>query len=76
MQKYPYYTINRLEGGILQRILKSYKFNTQAEATVALNKWRSEHSNSTNQYVILHYTSSYTSRICMIFEKDTIIWVD
>ena len=40
------------------------------------NKWKENHPNIEGQYVILHYTTYYTSRICMIFEGTTITWID
>ena len=76
MQKYPYYNVNKVEGGMLTKVFKNRHFNTQEDAVIAFNKWRENHLNIEGQYVILHYTSYYTSRICMIFEGSTITWID
>ena len=76
MQKYPYYSINRVEGGILHKLFRNRQYDKLEDAVIAFNKWRENHPNIEGQYVILHYTSYYTSRICMIFEGSTITWID
>ena len=76
MQKYPYYSINRVEGGMLTKLFRNRQYNTLEDAVIAFNKWRENHQNIEGQYVILHYTTYYTSRICMIFEGSTITWID
>lgn len=76
MQKYPYYSINKVEGGILTKVFKNRQFFNEADAVVAFNKWKDNHPNINGQYVLLHYTTYYTSRICMIFEGSTITWID
>ena len=76
MQKYPYYSINRVEGGMLTKLFRNRQYNTLEDAVIAFNKWKDNHQNIEGQYVILHYTTYYTSRICMIFEGSTITWID
>ena len=76
MQKYPYYSINSVEGGMLPKLFKNRQYNTFEDTVIAFNKWKENHPNINGQYVILHYTTYYTSRICMIFENDTITWLD
>ena len=76
MQKYPYYSINRVEGGMLPKLFRNRQYDKLENAVIAFNKWRENHPNIEGQYVILHYTTYYTSRICMIFEGSTITWID
>lgn len=76
MQKYPYYSINKVEGGILTKLFKNRQYSTQEDAWIAFNKWKEKHPNISGQFVILHYTTYYTSRICMIFEDNSITWID
>jgi len=75
MQTYPYYNVNHIEGGIMVKLFKNKHFSTQDEALEAFNKWRNNHKLN-GQYVILQYTSYYTSRICIIFEDNKITWLD
>ena len=76
MQNYPYYSVNHMEGGILVKVFKNKQFSTFGDAVIAFNKWRDKHPSIDGQYIILHYTSNYTCRICMIFEGSTITWID
>lgn len=77
MQSYPYYSINRVEGGMMVKLFKNRHFKTLEDAVAAFNKWENTHTRDFNsQYVILHYTSYYTSRICVIFEGTTTTWID
>ena len=76
MQKYPYYSINKVEGGILTKVFKNRQYDKFEDAVIAFNKWKDNHPNINGQYVLLHYTTYYTSRICMIFEGSTITWID
>lgn len=76
MQKYPYFTINRVDGGILTKLFKNRKYDTLDDAVISFNKWREKHNNSSEQFVILCYDSMYSSRICMIFEGNSITWID
>ena len=73
MQSYPYYNVNKVKGGMMVKLFKNRQFKTLEDAVAAFNKWEDTHTRDFNsQYVILHYTSYYTSRICVIFENDTI----
>jgi hypothetical protein len=76
MQKYPYFTINRVDGGILTKLFKNRKYDTFEDATVSFSKWKDNHPIIDGQYVILCYDSNYSSRICMISEGSTITWID
>ena len=75
-QSYPYYSINRVEGGMLVKLFKNRHYKTLEDVSKAFGVWKTNHPNSEGQYVILHYTSYYTSRICMICEGDTITWIE
>ena len=75
-QSYPYYSINRVEGGVLVKLFKHRQYKSLGEASNSFSIWKANHPNIEGQYVILHYTSYYTSRICMICEGDTITWID
>lgn len=76
MQKYPYFTINKVDGGKLTKLFKNRQYDTFEDAVISFNKWKEKHPNIDMQYVILRYNSCYSSRICMIFEGSTITWVD
>ena len=61
---------------MLPKLFRNRQYDKLEDAVIAFNKWRENHPNIEGQYVILHYTTYYTSRICMIFEGSTITWID
>ena len=76
MQKYPYYTVNRLDGGILVKLSRNRKYEKFDDAVLFMNKIRNNHKDDESQYVILKYIAEYQSRICMISQGSTLTWID
>ena len=74
---YPYYTVCRLDAGVLTKLYHQRKFETFEYASDGLTSILNRHKNLSedDEYVILEYTKPFVSHIKVVARGKNITWL-
>ena len=74
---YPYYTVCRLDAGVLTKLYSQRKFETFEDASNGLTSIlnRHKHLSDDDEYVILEYTKPFVSHIKVVTRGKNITWL-